>query len=124
MYRGDFMFTKIITDTLLIFFVTYAIVDILTHLLRFVNQIGIKKPDNLKLVLYVNSTDEVESLVRSSIAKSQNLGFDILVITGNNSPEVNSITKKLKTELPYLNIINIKDDAFNQKISNVFSKVA
>ncbi|MBR2499935.1 MAG: hypothetical protein IKB60_02525 [Clostridia bacterium] len=118
------MFTKIITDTLLIFFVTYAIVDILTHLLRFVNQIGIKKPDNLKLVLYVNSTDEVESLVRSSIAKSQNLGFDLLVINDNNSPEVNSITKKLKTELPYLNIINIKDDAFNQKISDVFSKDA
>ena len=124
MYRGDFMFTQIITDTLLIFFVTYAIVDILTHLLHFVNQISTKKTDNLKFVLYVNSTDEVESLVRSSMVKAQNLGLELLVITDNNSPEVNNITEKLKTELPYLNIINIKDDVFNQKVSDVFSKDA
>ncbi len=124
MYRGDSMFSQILTDTLLIFLITYSIVDILTRLLGMIERNCESCTQNLKLLFYIESADNLENHIRGCAKKASSIKSEFVLILKDESEEINSIIEKLKSELPYLKIIKTDADAIDQIFEGISSKGA
>ena len=118
------MFIKILTDTLLIFFVTYALIDILSKVFNFFINRTDRKKDKTIMLLYIDSKNNIEGTIRSSAIAAKNIGYELLVIVGDVGEETERILTNLSKDYPHLHILNAPPESITQIFSDISLKGA
>ena len=106
------MIAKIFTDTLMIFLITYALIDILYRFLNFLNRIGFETEKSNKKVLFLcNSDDEIEKITRFCAQETKD---NAIIVLKKETHETFVIINRLKCEFPYIKFITLSDEVISQ----------
>ena len=116
------MLNQILVDTLMIFLVTYALVDILSRLLNLFCNHTEHKINNTKLLIYVDSEDNLEKVARASQNKAHQSKSSVILVLNNELSANSQITNKICKEFPYITILYLEDDVINQIFEDTSSK--
>lgn len=118
------MIIGIIADTLMIFLVTYAVIDIISRIFYcFFNN---KKEPNDKtlMLLYIDSESNVEDTVRSCALSAKNIGYELLVIFSDTNEETEKIILELSDDYPHMHTLKMASESITQIFSDISSKDA
>lgn len=118
------MFINILTDTLLIFLVTYALIDILSKIINLLFRQNKQNKDKTIMLLYIDSKSNIEGTIRSSAIAAKNIGYELLVIASDICAETEKILINLSKEYPHLHILNTPHESITQIFSDICSKDA
>lgn len=103
------MFIKILTETLMIFLITYALMDILCRFAKLFTKQNEQKGLHRKLIVYCDNEDNIEQIVRSSVKLSFSAKCEIILVLNKNTHENHVIAEKLLNEFPHLKIVQLSD---------------
>lgn len=112
---------KIFTDALTIFLLTYALVDILYHLLDFFLRPTDCEKRHRKMLLYCSSDDDIEPTVRCVARLTKNSRLDMLLQLKKETDDSKIIINNLRREFPHLQTVNLPDDVVSQVFEDVSS---
>lgn len=118
------MFINILTDTLLIFLVTYALVDILSKIINLFFKRNKCNKDKTIMLLYIDSKSNIEGTIRSSAIAAKNIGYELLVIIGDIGEETEKILINLSKDYPHLHILHTPPESITQIFSDISLKDA
>jgi len=116
------MFLKILTDTLMIFLITYALIDILYRFFSFIYNRMYSKKHSAVLVISADCDDNLENLIRTTAKNSRSIGCEFAIILKNKTAETDKIISQLYSEYPYMNILSLSDETISQIFSDISSK--
>ncbi|MBE7039862.1 MAG: hypothetical protein E7398_03975 [Ruminococcaceae bacterium] len=116
------MFIRILTDTLIIFLVTYAIIDILTKIFNYFFNNTKRNSNKTLMLLYIDSKSNIEGAIRTSAITAKNIGYELLVVISDTSEETEKIILNLSGDYPHLHILKVPPEYINQIISDISSK--
>ena len=103
------MVEGIFIETLMIFLITYALMDILCRLVKIL--LRHNEPENpcRKLIIRCDTEENIENIVRSSINMAQSAKCEILLAIKKETHESHIIIERLQSEFPYLKFIQLSD---------------
>lgn len=108
--RGDFMFIKIFSETLMIFLITYALIDILYRCCTLIYKQMHHKTHKAVLIACVDDNDDIEHIIRTTAKDSQELECVFAIYIKSETNESNIIISQLLCEYPYMHIIKSSDE--------------
>ena len=99
------MVSKIFTETLIIFLITYALIDILHRIFSIIYKRLFHKKYKSLLIVDINDDDDIEHTIRTTAKKSQEIESDFAIYIKNHTHESDMIISQLSNEYPYMHII-------------------
>ncbi|MBE7027917.1 MAG: hypothetical protein E7407_02635 [Ruminococcaceae bacterium] len=115
------MLINILTDTLIIFLFTYAIIDILSRIFNFLINTKKQNCDKTLMLLYIDSKSNIEGTIRKSAIAAKNIGYELLVVVSDTTDETEKIISTLSNDYPHLHILKVSPEYISQIFSDISS---
>ena len=117
------MFLKIFTETLMIFLITYALIDILYRCCSLIYKHMHCKTHKTVLIAFIDNDDDIEHIIRTTAKDSQELECEFAVYIKNKTSESDMIISQLLCEYPYMHIIKSSDEFnFDRLVRDITSR--
>lgn len=104
------MFQSILLDSVILFLLIYALLDIFTHLAEMVSRYFLKedKPKGYYTLLLEPQTSSVESQIRRAVRETKPNGTDIVLVDLGMAEEEQEIVQKLCKEYDFLKLFSME----------------
>lgn len=117
------MFLKILTDTIIIFLLTYSVIDILSKIISLFFK-SEKTSTKTLMLLLVDEKSDVEGTIRLSALAAKYHGYELLVILSDVTEECEAIALKLSEDFSHLHVLKTPPEVISQIISDISLKDA
>ena len=116
------MFFKILTDTIIIFLLTYSVIDILSKIISLFFKS--EKTTKTLMLLVIDDKSDVEGTIRLSAIAAKHHGYELLVILSDVTEECEDIALKLSEDFSHLHVLKTPPEFISQIISDISLKDA